>query len=1196
MNDAQSNKSTTLKVAAGVAIFALVWTAVLGWWLPGWARSKIEVAAIEALGTPVSLTEVAIQPWTLTVTLKGLRIGPPKAELLQVPQAQVRLSLESVWRLAPVVRRITLTQPQVWVERQSAQRFNFTSILERLQARPADPQGKPVRYALYNIRIDKGSVRYTDRVLRQEHRIEDLNVGLPFISNLPSFTTVDVHPLLEARVDGSALGVSGHVRPFNDGLRSTVALNWRDVDVAQWAAAAKPFIPPELALLVDQGKLDAALTVTFDERTPPALPKLVVQGKVELADLDARWAAGGVRGRWTTLDVEGLDVAPLERQARIGSVTLSGLRIDAKPESAPSTRPVKVPARMPVTSAQDAPWAWSVGKLHLAASAINVEAPGGAALPAVGPVTLQVDGLDSRAKAAPAKLQLQAADALGGQWTASGALAPAAQQVTLDVSATKLKPAPWLNALSKLVSLPLHLEEGDVALRVQVQARPQSVKVSHGQLQLAGIKARAVSKGVADHIDLAGLDAQGVQAQIEGSALVSASIEALSLKQLDVQATRDAQGRWLMLPEPSRATSDDKASTASGPLIALTELRCTACKVVVDDRTVTPAAHLSLQQTDLSVKGLSNDLTQKIGFDLNGVGQGSGRIQLSGDVRPQPLALNSKIAITGLDLRAAQSYVAPYVNITLVAAKAHANGQLSLESVAASPAMNARYQGRFMLADLRTQDSVTQANFLRWKSLALDGLDAAWKNGAINADLGRIALNDFYGRIIINPDGRLNLADLVKHEGGAPTKSLTTPQPSGAASAPVSTSISAGKATASLSAPAAPRQPAMNLRWQGIKLSKGRVDFTDTFIKPNYSARLTQVEGDISAVASTRPEPATVKIAGAVDDSAPLLITGQLHPLGPRLYTDIQGSAKGIELTRLTPYAARYAGYAIEKGSLSVNVHYKVVDGKLEAENKIFLDQLTFGDKVDSPDATKLPVLLAVSLLKNRRGEIDVNLPISGSLDDPEFSVGGIVWRVIVNLLTKAITAPFSLLAGGGSDELGFVPFDPGMDTLSDAAKQRLDALAAKLDDRPQLKLEATGRADPAKDTEGLRNRHVDRLMRQAKAKATDQTPDSVTIAPDERDQWLAAAYKAADIKKPRNLVGLAKTLPGSEMEALLKVSVTAGPAELALLADQRGNHVKAYLVGKLPPERVLLTASKIGTEGLPDDKGPTTRVQFAVK
>jgi len=441
----------------------------------------------------------------------------------------------------------------------------------------------------------------------------------------------------------------------------------------------------------------------------------------------------------------------------------------------------------------------------------------------------------------------------------------------------------------------------------------------------------------------------------------------------------------------------------------------------------------------------------------------------------------------------------------------------------------------------------------------------------------------------------------VRQQAGGETQSVTTPRLPGekvAAASPAAASAPAsGPAPAAASAPgSAPSAPAPRIRWDQIQLTRGRVDFTDNFIKPNYSARLTQLDGDISAVSSAKPEPANIKVAGAIDDGAPLLITGQIHPLGPRLFTEIEGSAKGIELTRLTPYASRYAGYAIEKGTLSVTVKYLVDGGKLQAENKIFLDQLTFGEKTDSPDATSLPVRFAVSLLKNSRGEIDINLPISGSLDEPEFSVGGIIWRVLVNLITKAVTAPFALLSGGGSDELGFVPFAPGSAELSDDSRQRLDTLATKLTDRPALKLEATGRADPASDAEGLRSLYLDRLLRQAKAKSLKVDVAEVVVEPAERDTWLAAAYKAADIKKPRNLVGLAKTLPPAEMAALLKASAPADAEALRELANRRGDQVKAYLAARMPPERVLLTASKLGSEGLTQDQGPPSRVQFEVR
>ena len=1206
-----SHKGRILKVVAALVIFAALWTVLLGWWLPRWAKTQVESVATQTLGTPVTMADLTVQPWTLTVALKGLKVGSPKAELLQVPSAQVQLSLESIWRLTPVVRRITLDQPQVWIERQSAEHFNFTDIAKRLQSAPSKPAKDPARFAVYNIRVNGGLVRYSDRVLQQEHRIEALNIGVPFVSNLPSFVSVDVQPLLEARIDGSALRVSGRTLPFSEGLRSTVDLNWRDVDLAQWARVAKPFMPPDVAIDLAKGRLDAHLTVSFEERKPPAVASLVIKGGLTVSKLDMGWPAAGVQGRWNSLEVEGIDASPLARQVVVGSVALAGLDVGAKdrpaavkPVLAAPTKEAKTDDAKPQT-----PWTWSVGKVRLAAASLQGEAPGGAALPTLGPVTLSLDGLNSNPKAAPAAVTLALTDAHGGQINVTGVITPLLPLATLEVSASKLQPTPWLAALGKVVSLPVQLLTGELALSADLIYSTDRLELSKGQLQLTGLKTKAFKANVADHVNLAGLDIQGLEALVglapTSKGLQSLKLATVTLDQLDAQATRDPQGRWVLQPQATPVAVGKTSSKPSGPLptapaISVGELRCKACKVQVDDQTVSPAAHLSLQQADLGLKNLSSDLTQVMGFDLNGLGQSDGRIKLSGDVRVQPLMVRSQWAITGLDLRAVQPYVAPYLNVALVSAKASVNGKLTLDApsgtVQDAKAVNARYQGRLALTDLRTQDSVNQADFLAWRSLSLDGLDASWKAGALNADLGRIALNDFYGRLIINPNGKLNLSDLVKREASAESKSLTTPQAAPQPATPASAIAAIAPASAASAVAPSPVMTGMNLRWQGIKLSKGRIDFTDNFIKPNYSARLTQVEGDVSAVASSKPEPATVKISGAVDDSAPLLITGQLHPLGPRLYTDIQGSAKGIELTRLTPYAGRYAGYAIEKGTLSVTVHYKVDNGKLQAENQIFLDQLTFGDKVDSPDATSLPVQFALSLLKNNRGEIDVSLPVSGSLDDPQFSIGSLVWRVIVNLVTKAVTAPFSLLMGGGPDELGFVPFEPGEDELNAAARQRLDTLVTKLSDRPQVKLQATGRADPVVDAEGLRQHHVLSLMRQAKAKVTEQSLASVVISPDERDKWLTAAYKAADIKKPRNLVGLTKTLSPAEMEALLKASASVDPASLLTLANRRGDQVKAYLVTKLSPERVLLTASKVGTDKLPDDKGPTTRVQFALK
>jgi hypothetical protein len=1255
------------KRLAWLVALALAWTALLGYWLPGWIKPRIEAAATEALGTPVSFTALKIQPWLGVVTLDGLRVGEARAPLLTLEQAQVQLSLESVWRLAPVLRRVSLVKPEVFIERWSASEFNFTPVLRHVLNKPSTPpgSGEPMHFAVFNITLKDGVVHYSDRVLAQTHRIEQLQIGVPFISNLASAQEVEVMPLLSAKVDGSALLIKGRTLPFAQGHRSEVDLQLDGVDVSHWLEALQPLLPPELKMASRGGVLSTALTVAFEAPPAPQPARLSVRGGLQVNGLGVSWPSlpglGQTDVAWDGLSVQGIDAAPLLRDVAIGQVKLSGLQWHheapvAKHGAGKGAAPAEQLQAKAESATPAAPWQWRVGEVSVDARKVDAQfwRPSASSVrwPVFTAMSANVKGLDSREKAKPAAWSLSLHDEHEGDIKASGHVQLSTLQLDgqLDIKALKLQP--WAAPVLPTLPLQVALDQGELNLQARLDARlqpdaqhPPMAQVQASLLQINGLQTRLGNNLAAkDAVRLEQLELAGAQAQLDlqgAEPLQQLTIDALRLRGLDVSLTRGSQGEWLgMTPSvPNVATGanvNTSANTsakadppASKPLpdVALKAFSCEACQVRFTDQSVTPAAHVQVTQAELQLKDLSTHLDQPVQADLKALAQGRGRVQFAGQVRPEPLSVKGKVLVVGLDLREVQPYIDPLVNITVAGAKAHAEGQVQLQmlaskagapsgaaSASASGGMNLRYQGRAGLSDVRVLDRVNDAEFLHWQKLDLSGLDIKLANDALDADLGRIALNDFYGRIIINPDGQLNLAGIMRQQAGAAPSSLTTPQAPGvaasaassssAASAPTTTnmaSISTSQASTahSASAPDAgtAQRPKPELRWQHIQLSKGEFDFTDHYIKPNYSARLTQIEGEVSAVASSKPEPATLRLAGAVDDSAPLLITGQLHPLGPRLFTDIQGSAKGIEMTRFSPYAGRYAGYAIEKGSLSVTVHYKVEGGKLEASNQVFLDQLTFGEKVDSPDALKLPVLFAVSLLKDRKGQIDINLPISGSLDDPQFSVGGIIWRVIVNLITKAVMAPFSLLSGGDSDELGLVPFDGGSAELSEAASKRLDTLATKLLDRPALKLEATGRADPISDAEGLRRAHVLQLMRAAKAKSTGEPADEVQIGPEERLTWLTAAYKAADIKKPRNALGLAKTLSAEEMEKLLKAAAPADNEALKLLANRRADVVKAYLVSKLPPERVLLTASKLGAEGLPEgDKGSAARVQFTIK
>ena len=526
-------------------------------------------------------------------------------------------------------------------------------------------------------------------------------------------------------------------------------------------------------------------------------------------------------------------------------------------------------------------------------------------------------------------------------------------------------------------------------------------------------------------------------------------------------------------------------------------------------------------------------------------------------------------------------------------------------------------RGDTTLGNVRILDKVTGDDFVRWNSFSVNRMNLSLGSGQPKIHIGALALSNFYARIILNSDGKLNLSDITANPQEAPT-SLTrahptagahTPSPPSATPTPVATPAPSGG-----SAPPAPSEPVAgagkaipaDIEIGGITLQEGHVNYSDNFIKPNYSADLTDIGGKIGAFGTSSTTPADVLLEGKVNGDSPLKISGSINPLLPMAFLDIKANADKIELTNLTPYSTKYTGYPIDKGTLTVDVHYQLDQGKLQAENHISIDQLTFGDRVENPTAMNLPIRLAVALLKDSHGVIDVRLPLSGSLSDPQFSVGAVIWHAVLNLIVKAATSPFTLLAsavngiGGGSGgaDLAYVEFKPGYAALSQESQNKLATVAKALQDRPALKLNVVGRVDPKFDREGLHYAKVDNLIRQQKAKDDGKEGGDIAgvqVMPDEYDKYLKRAYKAATFPKPKDFVGLNKSLPPDEMKKLLVTNMEVSDKDLKELANARAAAVRQWLDKKIGPSRVSVGAPKLDATGI-KDKGKTTRADLVAR
>jgi len=311
-----------------------------------------------------------------------------------------------------------------------------------------------------------------------------------------------------------------------------------------------------------------------------------------------------------------------------------------------------------------------------------------------------------------------------------------------------------------------------------------------------------------------------------------------------------------------------------------------------------------------------------------------------------------------------------------------------------------------------------------------------------------------------------------------------------------------------------------------------------------------------------------------------------------------------MDLSPTSPYSRKYVGYIIEKGKLSFDLQYLIDKKKLASENKVFIDQFTLGEKVDSPDATSLPVKLAVALLKDRNGEIHLDIPVTGSIDDPEFSVFRIILKIIGNLIAKAVTSPFALLgsAFGGGEEMQYVEFDAGLASIPADGLKKVDALVTALSEKPSLKLEIAGYVSPEADREGLKQYFLQRKVKAQKLndlvkKGSPAVPlDEIVVEPGEYEKYLTLAYRAEPFPKPRNFIGMVKSLPVPEMEKLMLTHIKAGEEDLRQLSARRANTVKDALLksGKIDPGRVFIVEPK-GLTPEQKEKVKESRVEFKI-
>ncbi|WP_227245762.1 DUF748 domain-containing protein [Paraburkholderia caribensis] len=1230
-----------------VVFVVLVLFGLLGFFAaPPLIRHIAEQQLSEQLDRPASIGRIALNPYTLNFEADRVHIGDRggKGDFVDIERLVVRTSWSSIFRLAPIVDEVHLDSPRFTIVRYDAQRFNFSDLIEKFSKQPSKPDSKPAQFSISNIRIENGKITFDDRLLGVTHIVDEWRLGIPFIATLPSKTDIFVEPLLRARIDGSPLAIDGRTKPFAASRESEVSLRFDGLDVPKLLS----YSPAKLPVTVQAGKLSSDLKVSF-VMTGDA-PTLRITGTTDLADIDVLDEHKAPFFAARSLHVAAQTLEPLKNVYRFDDI-----RLDAPTVHLARDKSGVLSVQRTFAPAPSAPAAAASAPATVASAPAPASGAGAEAAKAAPPLDLQIkqfelsngtvevqDAAASRPVSAglnnlavgladfstlgktPARYTLktnvknqpQSAIAVSGNLS----LAAKTADAKIDLKSAQLPVLqPYLDTvtaakvldgtLSVQSSLTANWTKEPVDLQIgESQVDLQSLKLATGNAKQPVISIADGKAGI-KRVDLAARKAE----------LGTVDVTGLSV---DAQRLKDGTIDLAALAGPPQQQASErtvihaaKKATQEGPAwhYSIGELNLKDGAATFTDNTTARPVKLAVKPLQLKVQKISDDLSRALPVELQATVNGKGTLGVKGDVTATPLKLAMKIDANRLDAAAFEPYFGSQLNATIASALLNASGDVTLAQGDKAKGLRATYRGDAALVDVRMLDKATSDPFAGWRSLALTGIKANYDERGTDVDAAKVTFANFYGRVLLDAQGKLNLKDVVAHETGAP-QSLTRDQSAkGKEPIPLGTSA-ASEAQAAVPASAAsgantsvtaatPPQSPVRLHFGQLVLQNGRVTYTDNFIKPNYTANLIAIQGTVGAFGTESRQSAPVDVSAKLAANGPITIRGSVNPLIAKPALDLTATAHGIELTNLTPYSAKYAGYPITKGKLNVDLHYQLANDQLTANNHIFIDQLTFGDHVDNDTATKLPVKLAISLLKNSRGEIDVDIPVSGSLANPEFSVGGLIWRAVLNLLQKAVTAPFSLLAhafGGSGEELGYVEFDAGSATLSDTSQKKLDMIVKALTDKPSIRLDIIGRVDPAVDQPALRTAYVDRLVRQQKLKdvvGNGESVDPMTIKVDDKeyDKYLTKAYKDSDFKKPRNIVGLTKTLPDDEMKAALAEHAPVTDASLRDLAQRRAQAVQQYFEGKIDNSRVFIVAPKLDASGI-DDKGATTRVDFGLK
>jgi len=1132
------------KMACWAAVLLLLFTVVGFWLVPPVARMVLEKKLPGVLHRPVSIGKITLNPFSLEVAVENFHIGQKEGagDLLAFERLVVNLESASLFKRALIIQSFSLTGPRVEFSRIGDQTYSFSDLLAEDPAKKAAPPG-PAKPFQFAIRnIEIKGGRLIFHDLPKKTDHSVTDLNL----GVPSLSNLPYQ--VETYVQ-PAFSATINGTPFALGGQSKpFAKSLESVLELKASGINIPeylaYIPNSTGLVLQSALLDVDARLHLLAR-PDNTYRLAVIGRVALRELAIADKAGQTYLKIPELAVTLADSDLLAKEVHVNEISLQSPTIKLE--------------RL------------ADGRLLPLALLVAPEPslPGGRGTKAA-PVKAEKSG---KGAGEPLKLDLDKVVLSDGRVDYLDQAAGATVSTRLDI---------------------------DTAVHMLSQADKPSLAVI-GRVALRNLA--LADKSGKSYLKLPEL----ALTLAEGNLLANevhfneVHFSEISLKSPVVNLERLADGRLLPLalvlpsdkPGPvagaPKATPENPGQFGSAPA---EPLKLLIDRLVMDngqldvlDAAVAAGedpAHLALRELTIRVADLSNTPEALAKMSLAGKINATAKLQLTGQIGLEPVQARLNLQLTDLALSPFQPYIADQARLIIAGGTLAVAGDLSLRSPHDGPLWS-DFQGEAAIANLATVDTVLGEDLVKWRNLGLKKIHYSSDLGLFSVaavDLANPYVNVWFGK-----DGVLNLTTIRPDKApAAPPAVPETPPapPENAAAKSFTTTI--GR----------------------ITVSGGQLDFLDRQVEPVFGASLADFSGSISDLSSMEESSAEVKFVGKLDQQAPMLISGRINPLRKDLLVDLKVDFTDINLSPMSPYGGKYIGYKIDKGKLNLDLKYDIANRKLNSQNKVFLDQFTLGQTVESPDAANLPVRLALALLRDRKGGITLDLPVEGSLDDPSFRIGKVVIQVLINLISKAATSPLALLGAliPEGQDIHFIAFAPGLSEITPEAGAKVATVEKVLFERPELRMDLIGKVDPVADRAALARLHLSNSVKLQKLLAGGRGgKDSagqvagVELSADEYPTFLTLAYQASrkGAKDPKPAKDTPPPPDVATMEAALLAGIKVGEDELRLLALERASQVVTTLAagGKVEPGRLFVVEPKVGGAG---EAANAAQVELVIK